>query len=400
MPSKEQTSVLQHRKVFDSEKREHTKEPMFFGNSVNISRFDTMKYPFFEQQTNKQIGFSWVPQEVSLESDRHEFKMLPGPAQFIFTSNLLYQNVLDSTQGRGPGLSLLRCVSIPELESFIEAWAYFEGPIHSRSYSWIIRNIYDHPEDVFDQITEVAEIVERAEAVTKHYDSFINYNDLCDILGYGTHTINGEVVELNMRERYKRLYLMLHSIYILEGIRFYVSFACSWAFADIMKVMKKNAKIIKMICRDENVHMATVNYIIKRLKDGSEGELFKEIAVECKDEIETMFRQAAEQEFAWADYLFKDGSIIGLNAEILKDYVKFITNKRVKSLNIPQSESNIAVPFPEVGGSNPLPWTEKWISGKNVQVALQETENVNYTIGGINKDISDESKKLLKTMEL
>lgn len=371
-------------KVYSKEQINATKEPMFFGKNVNISRFDKQKYSFFENQTRKQMGFFWVPEEISLENDKEEFRQLSPAAQHIFTSNLKYQIVLDSVQGRGPSLSFLRAVSLPELETFIEAWSFFEGPIHSRSYTHIIRNLYDNPDEVLDHINDIDELVERAEAVTKYYDDFIEYMSAYEFLGYGTHTVNGKKVKINEYEMYKRLYLMTVSVYILEAIRFYVSFACSWAFAESMGVLKKNAKIIKMICRDENLHMAVTNFMLKKLSDGSEGELFKKVAKDCETEVMQMFVDAVKQEIDWAEYLFKDGSIIGLNAEILKEYVLFIANKRARSINLPKL-------FDDAPNSNPLPWTESWISGKEVQVAPQETEITAYTIGGIRKDVSEET---------
>lgn len=370
-------------KIFDDKPVDFLRQPMFFGESVNVSRFDIQKYPFIEQQHRKQISFFWVPEEISLENDKYEFQQISPAAQHIFTSNLKYQIVLDSAQGRGPGLALLPYVSIPELESFIETWSFFEGPIHSRSYTHIIRNLYDDPSAVLDHITDIQELVDRAKAVTKYYDDFINYATYYRLLGYGKHTINDLVIEVDKYELHKKLYLMMNSIYILESIRFYASFACSWAFAESMGILKKNAKIIKMICRDENLHMAVTNFILKKFADGSEGELMQQIASDCRNEVVGMFMEAIQQEFDWADYLFKDGSIIGLNAEILKDYIRFIANKRAKALGL----SKII----DGPSSNPLPWTEAWISGKNVQVAPQETEITAYIVGGIDKNVDPEA---------
>ena len=376
-------------RIFENKQIDFLNQPMFFGENVNVSRFDIQKYPFIEQQHRKQIGFFWVPEEISLENDKYEFHQLSPAAQHIFTSNLKYQIVLDSVQGRGPGLALLPYVSIPELESFIETWSFFEGPIHSRSYTHIIRNLYDDPSSVLDHITDIQELVDRAKAVTMYYDDFINYATHYRLLGYGTHTVNGNTIEITQYDLHKKLYLMMVSIYILEAIRFYASFACSWAFAESMGVLKKNAKIIKMICRDENLHMAVTSFMLKKMADGSEGKLLEQIAKDSRQEVNQMFLDAVQQEFDWADYLFKDGSIIGLNAEILKDYIKFIANKRVKSLGLSK--------LIDGPSSNPLPWTESWISGKSVQVAPQETEITAYIVGGINKNVN---KEVFKDFEL
>jgi ribonucleoside-diphosphate reductase beta chain len=375
------------KKVFTTEKFDHTAEPMFFGRDVNTLRFDTMKYPQLDTWNRKQMGQFWIPEEISLENDKQEFIALPAAAKHVFESNLLYQGILDGANARGPSLTLLRACSIPELEAFIETWSFFEGSIHSRSYTHIIRNLYDDPTEILDKTIEIPELVERAEVVTATYDSFIEYMDLYDVLGYGTHEVNGETVEITEYELKKRLYLLINSIYILESLRFYVSFACSWAFAEGLQVLKKNAKIIKMIARDENLHMAVTNFILKRLMDGSEGEMFKQIAIDCADEVEEMMRAATEQECEWAKYLFKDGSIIGLNTEILIEYVTWLANRRWKALG---HKTKL---YPDAPTYNPLPWTESWIGGKSVQVAPQETEITAYKIGGINKSVDKDKFK-------
>lgn len=372
---------MKERKLFDPTYVDTLTQPMFFGEPVNISRFDKQKYPFIEQQCRKQMGCFWIPEEISLENDRDEFNNLPAAAQHLFTSNLLFQSVMDSDQGRGPSLALLPHVSLPELESFIEVWSFFEGPIHSRSYTHIIRNIYNNPSEVLDSITEIQELANRAIQSTKYYDEFINYANRYQLLGFGTHTVNGKQYTIEKEELYKRLYFLLMSIYGLEGIRFYSSFACSWAFADILNVLKKNAKIIKLIARDENIHMALVNFLIRRIMDGSEGEYFASIAKKYHDDAIQILKDIVQEECDWADYLFKHGSIIGLNAPILKDYIKFIANRRYKALGL---NGKLVDDAP---ASNPLPWTEKWISGKSVQTAPQEQEIVNYIIGGIDRSV-------------
>jgi len=369
-------------KTFETEKNDILKEPMFFGNPINISRFDKQKYPFFEKQTKKQLSFFWIPEEISLDQDSSNFhKNLDAASQHIFTSNLKYQIILDSVQGRAPNIALLPHTSLPELESFIETWTMFEN-LHSRSYTHLIKNIYPDPGKILDDVVDVKEIVERAQAVTSYYDSFIEYANWYNMLGYGKHIVNGEEIYINEVELHKKLFLMLVAINILEGVRFYVSFACTWGFSEALGLMNKSAKIIKMICRDENLHLAVTSTIIKKFLDGSEGELIKRVANDCKEEVYNMYSIAVEQEKEWADYLFKDGSIIGLNAEILKDYVEYIADRRLKGIGLEPM-------FKQT--SNPLPWTEHWIGSKETQVAPQEEEITSYLVGGIKNDLGDDS---------
>lgn len=373
--------------IFNTTAKDATKEPMFFGNPVNVARYDKQKYPFFEQQIKNQMKFFWVPEEISLDKDPANFhKVLSPSAQHIFTSNLYYQILLDSVQGRAPNLAILPFTSLPELETLVETWSFFET-IHSRSYTHIIRGIYNNPDEMLNGILDINPIVERATAVTKYYDDFIEYANFYNLLGYGNHTVNDKKININEMELHKKLYLMLFAVNILEGIRFYVSFACTWAFAESMQVMEKCAKIIKFICRDENLHLAITAFILKKFMDGSEGSLLKQIAMDCEEEVYSMYETAVKQEKAWAEYLFKDGSIVGLNTEILNDYVEFITNKRMRTVGL---KSLFNQP------SNPLPWTEHWISSKNTQVAPQEEEITSYTIGGIKNDVSGDTFKGLK----
>lgn len=368
--------------TFNTNYVDTTKEPMFFGEPVNVARYDVQKYNVFEKQIRKQMGFFWVPEEIAMNQDALDFnETLDDAGRHIFTSNLKYQSLLDSVQGRAPNIALLPYVSIPELETLIETWSFFET-IHSRSYTHIIRNIYNEPSKVLDGIVDVPEIVERAEAVTKYYDSFIEYGNWYNLLGYGTHTVNGEEIVIEQEELYRRLYKMVVAINILEGIRFYVSFACSWAFAESMQVMEKSAKIIKLICRDENLHLAVTQTILKKFRDGSEGELMQRIAEESEDEVYQMYREAVDQEKEWAEYLFKDGSIVGLNAEILKDYVEYITNQRLRKIGL---KGIYDAP------SNPLPWTAHWIGSKDTQVAPQEEQITSYVVGGVENDIDRDS---------
>jgi ribonucleoside-diphosphate reductase beta chain len=207
------------------------------------------------------------------------------------------------------------------------------------------------------------------------------------MLGFGTHKVNGDTIVVDEHELKTKLYLLMVAINILEGVRFYVSFACTWAFAESMHIMEKSAKIIKMICRDENLHLAITSHILKKWRDGSEGPLMAQIAAECEPQVYDMFADAVLQEEQWAEYLFSKGSIVGLNADILKEYVQFIANKRMRTLGLKG---------PYNQPSNPLPWTEHWVSSKDTQVAPQEEEITSYLIGGINNDIGSDTFAGLK----
>jgi ribonucleoside-diphosphate reductase beta chain len=313
-------------------------------------------------------------------------KQLTDGGQHIFTSNLYYQILLDSVQGRAPSVALLPHCSLPELETLIETWSFVET-IHSRSYTHIIRGIYNDPSKMLDGILDIEPIIERAQAVTKYYDDIIEYANWYNMLGFGSHTVNGDTIVVDEYELKKKLYILMVAINILEGVRFYVSFACTWAFAESMHVMEKSAKIIKLICRDENLHLAITSQILKKWSDGSEGKMMQDIAVECEKQVYEMYAEAVTQEEQWAEYLFSKGSIVGLNAEILKDYVQFIANKRMRTLGLKG---------PYNQPSNPLPWTEHWISSKDTQVAPQEEEITSYLIGGINNDIGEDTFAGLK----
>ncbi|WOL22837.1 ribonucleotide reductase of class Ia (aerobic), beta subunit [Escherichia phage vB_EcoM_JNE01] len=364
--------------VFKINEKSHLEKNMFFDESVDIQRFESVKYSALEKLTEQQKSFFWTPGEVDVSKDKIDFASLSVAEKHIFTSNLKRQILLDSVQGRGPNLMLLPYASLPELENFIETWAFFEGAIHSKSYTHIIRNIYPNPSEVFDTMLDIPEITSCAADVSKYYDSLDELGTLYKLLGEGTHTINGKEVIVDMYELKKRMWLCLNSINILEGVRFYASFACSWAFAE-NKLMEGNAKIIRLICRDENLHLAATQMILRLLK--KEDPDFAKLAEECADEVQDMFMQAIKQEEEWADFLFKDGSIIGLNAEILKQYVRYIGAKRMNALGIKP-------PF-TVSKHNPIPWTEHWVSGGSVQVAPQETEISSYIIGGIVNDVTE-----------
>ena len=382
--------------VLDTENRDHKNRKSFFDGDVGIQRYDDVKYRAFDKLTDKQLGFFWRPEEVDILRDAKDFKELTDHERHIFTSNLKRQILLDSVQGRSPNLAFLPLVSLPELETWIETWAFSET-IHSRSYTHIILNIYADPSKIFDEMLDIKEIVDCADDITKHYDDLVRMAGWYNLLGVGKHLVvsgnehdtakvNGNFsnvateVNVDLYELKKKLWLTLMSVNILEGVRFYVSFACSWAFAELKK-MEGNAKIIKFIARDENVHLGSTQQLLKLLP--KEDKDFAKIANETLDECTQMFVSAVEQEKRWAEFLFKDGSMIGLNAQLLSQYIEWIANKRMIAIGI---KSPFTVP-----AASPLPWTQKWISGAEVQVAPQETEISSYIIGGTKQDVDDET---------
>lgn len=363
--------------TFNQNKFDAFSQPMFFGEHVNVSRYDTQKYKIFEQLIEKQLSFFWRPEEVDLSTDRKDFANLPEHEKHIFLSNLKYQTLLDSIQGRSPNVALLPIVSLPELETWIETWSFSET-IHSRSYTHIIRNVISDPASVFNDIIENEYITKRAESVTKYYDDLIESVAYYQNLGEGTHTINGKELTINLREIKRKLYLTMASVNVLEAIRFYVSFACSFAFAE-RATMEGNAKIIKLIARDEALHLTGTQHMLQIWALGKDDPEMGEIAAECKNEVIEIFREAAEQEKEWAEYLFKDGSMIGLNQDILGQYVEYICNQRLAAIGFDTI-------FPTM--QNPLPWINAWLVSDNVQVAPQEAEISSYLVGAIDSEVS------------
>ena len=364
--------------VFNSENRtDHTKALAFMdpAGAVAIQRYDMLKYKQFDKLTDKQLGFFWRPEEVDVTKDSNDFKNLTDNERHIFTSNLKRQILLDSVQGRAPTEAFSPLVTIPELEAWITTWTFSET-IHSRSYTHIIRNVYSDPSKVFDGMMDIPEIMDCADEISVCYDQLIEMTSYFNLLGEGTHTVNGNKVVIDKYEIKKLLYKTLMSVNILEGVRFYVSFACSWAFAELKK-MEGNAKIIKLIARDENLHLGSTQTLLKLLpKDDPD---YIQIAKETEADCIQMFVDAVDQEKAWAEYLFKDGSMIGLNTQLLSDYIEWICCKRMTAVGL-------KCPY-TTPQANPLPWTQKWIAGGDVQVAPQETEISSYVIGGVKQDV-------------
>lgn len=351
--------------VFNTENKSYLDKKAFFDGELGIARYDVLKYPQFDKLTDKQWGFFWRPTEVELSKDASDFKSLSEHEQHIFTSNLKRQILLDSVQGRAPSAAFGPICSLPELEVWIQTWSFFEV-IHSKSYSHIIKQVYPNPSTVFDEIMDIKEVVDCANDISKYYNELIEINEMMG------HPRYDRLVDVHK----EALWMCLNAVNFLEGIRFYVSFACSWAFAELKK-MEGNAKIIKFIARDENIHLASTQQLLKLLP--SDDPEFAAIRTRCRPEVVELVRSVVEQEKAWAQYLFKDGSVIGLNEKLLCSYVEYIADKRLTALG-----------YQPIYGvkNNPLPWTQKWIAGGEVQPAPQETEITSYIVGGVKKDIS------------
>jgi ribonucleotide reductase beta subunit family protein with ferritin-like domain len=368
--------------VFNTEKVNTKKQPMFFGQPLGVQRYDSYKYPIFEKLTTQQLGYFWRPEEVSLQKDRGDYQTLRPEQKHIYTSNLKYQIMLDSVQGRGPGMAFIPYCSLPELEACMTVWEFMEM-IHSRSYTYIIKNVYSDPSEVFDTIVGDERILERAESVTESYNDFIN-----SAHSYGTseswkHRLEGVTyAKENLNDVKRKLYRAIANVNILEGIRFYVSFACSFAFGEL-KIMEGSAKIISLIARDENQHLALTQNILNKWREGDDPEMQK-IAKEEEEWVYKMFDRAVNEEKRWADYLFKDGSMIGLNDKLLQQYVEWIANRRMKAIGL---KPVYDIP----ANNNPLPWTQHWISSKGLQVAPQETEVESYVVGGIKQDMKKDT---------
>ena len=370
--------------VFNTEEVNTKKQPMFFGKPLGVQRYDNFKYPVFDKLTTQQLGYFWRPEEVSLQKDRGDYQTLRPEQKHIYTSNLKYQIMLDSVQGRAPGMAFIPYCSLPELEACMEVWGFMEM-IHSRSYTYIIKNVYPDASEVFDTIIKEPRILERAASVTESYDDFINEAQQWGQSNLWKHldkTLDTSLPVLEIKEVKRKLYRAVANVNILEGIRFYVSFACSFAFGEL-KLMEGSAKIISLIARDENQHLVITQSILNNWRKGDDPDMV-EIMKEEEEWTYKMFDKCVNEEKAWADYLFKDGSMIGLNDKLLQQYVEWIANRRLRSIGLkPQYD----IP----AKNNPLPWTEHWISSKGLQVAPQETEVESYVVGGIKQDVKKDT---------
>ena len=369
--------------VFNTDEVDYKKQPMFFGKPLGVQRYDSYKYPTFDRLTTQQLGYFWRPEEVSLQKDRGDYQQLRPEQKHIYTSNLKYQIMLDSVQGRAPGMAFIPYCSLPELEACMEVWGFMEM-IHSRSYTYIIKNVYPDPSEVFDTIIKDTRILERAKSVTGAYDDFINDAQVWgqSNLWKDLPNVETSLPVLELKELKRKLYRAVMNVNILEGIRFYVSFACSFAFGEL-KLMEGSAKIISLIARDENQHLVLTQTILKNWREGDDPEI-KQIMKEEEEWPYKQFDLCVNEEKKWAEYLFKNGSMIGLNDKLLFQYVEWIANRRMKTIGLK--------PVYDIPArNNPLPWTQHWISSKGLQVAPQETEVESYVVGGIKQDVKKDT---------
>jgi ribonucleoside-diphosphate reductase beta chain len=340
---------------------------------VTIQRFEEVKYNKIADFEKTARGFFWVPEEISLTKDAQDFKDASDAVKHIFTSNLLRQTALDSLQGRGPSQIFTPVVSLPELEALVYNWTFFETNIHSRSYSHIIRNIYNVPKDVFNTIHDTKEIVDMASSIGEYYDRLHEIN--C-----GKELGMEETLEITEQEHIEAIWMALNASYALEALRFMVSFATSLAMVE-NKIFIGNGNIISLILQDELLHKGWTGWLINQVV--KEDPRFAQAKVECEQEVYAMYMDVIREEKAWADYLFKKGPVIGLNANILKDFVDFTASVALKEINLKYNE-----PAPKI---TPIPWFNKHVSTSNKQSALQETESTNYVIGIMSSELDYEA---------
>lgn len=379
--------------VFNTNPVDVLKEPMFFGSGLGIARYDIQRHKVFEDLTEKQLSFFWRPEEVNLMMDAAQFNKLPQYQQDIFTNNLKYQSLLDSIQGRAPSAVLMSLISDPSLDTWVATWTFSET-IHSRSYTHIMRNLYTDPSKVFDEIVLDKAIMKRAESIGRYYDDVLTKtryweNAKADIEYQKEINADEDVIEDAIehetywkRELMKSLYLCLHVINALEAIRFYVSFACTFNFHKNMEIMEGNAKIMKFIARDEQLHLKGTQYIIRQLQSGTDGDEWVKIAQECEQEAVDIFMEVNRQEKDWAVHLFKDGDVPGLNTNSMWSFIDYLTVSRMKQCGLP-------CPITDAPVKHPYPWIREYLNSDNVQSAPQEVELSSYLVAQIDNDVDD-----------
>ena len=352
-----QTNYLQRHMFLDPE------------GPVTVQRFEEVKYPKIAKFEETARGFFWVPEEVTLTKDKIDFKEATDAVRHIFTSNLLRQTALDSIQGRAPAQIFNPVVSVPELEALVNNWSFFETNIHSKSYSHIIRNIYGVPKEEFNKIHQTREIVDMAASVGRYYDDLHRINSAKEL--------NPESVDETAHVR--AIWMALNASYALEALRFMVSFATSLAMVE-NRIFIGNGNIIALILQDEILHADWTAYIINQVV--RDDPRFARAAQQCRDEVYKMYMEVVEEEKAWADYLFKRGVVIGLNSQILKDFVDYTAFTRLKDIGIKYTEDH-----PK---TTPIPWFNKHVMINKKQTALQESESTNYVIGVMSDTVERE----------
>lgn len=358
--------------LYNNERIDFTQEPMFFGKGRNTQRFDVMKYSFFDERNGKMQGFDWAFDEAKLTDDYVDFntKMQPHE-QFAYTRTLQRLIVLDSLQGRGILSTLGLICSLPELENAMLTWQYFEGAKHSKTYTENLKGVYNNPTEIFDESWDIPEITRMSASISKPYNDAYKA-----IIEYEYRTLNNlEIPEEFFTALKKHVVRLLVSINILEGVRFYPGFSIIWALNKGQSYVEGTSKNLKFICRDENIHLSISQKIIQLLKTKEE-EGFKDIFTEMEDEIFNMYQDAYNEESQWLEYLFSQGSFIGLNLDIAKEYLKYVINRRVKAIGYNNMFANCS--------KNPIPWIESYINMDKVEILPQEGEVTNYVSGGIN----------------
>ena len=375
--------------IFNTNQVDLSVQPMFLGEDLGPVRYDQQKYPIFDKLTKQQNEFFWNPEEINLQKDKEDFAQLQDHERHIFTKNISYQILLDSVQERSPLIAFLPLLSLPELESCVVTWSYFEA-IHARSYQYLMQNVFPNVTGALDDLLVDEKIRERAVEVTKYYDDLIEYGRAYMLLGEGHHEVTTYIdgdspyekeFTISKRELKKKLYLCMAAVSALEAIRFYVSFVCSFAFGQLGK-MVGNASIIKLIARDEAQHLGITTNILRNWQKKNDDPEMTQIAIECEQELYAIFDKVVQQEKEWASYLFRDGSIIGLNENLLHQYVEYIANKRMKAVGLKGVYSN---------NHNPFGWLSRWLESEKVQVAPQELEITDYKVAAIKNDIDESS---------
>lgn len=377
--------------VFNKEQVDILTEPMFLGSGLGIARYDIQRHRQFEDLTEKQLSFFWRPEEVNLMTDRAQYEKLPEYQKQIFINNLKYQSLLDTIQGRAPAAAFSSLVSDPALDTWVQTWT-FDETIHSRSYTHIMRNLFNDPSKVFDEIILDDAIMKRAESIGVYYDDVIlktrHYENAKEFVSLAKETPDTDLrLERALakeskakRELMKAMYLCMHVVNALEAIRFYVSFACTFNFHKNMEIMEGNAKIMKFIARDEQLHLKGTQFIIRQWQLGTDGDEWVQIAKECEQEASDIFMEVNRQEKDWTLHLFKDGNLPGLNEEILNGFIDYLTVSRMKQCGLP-------CPITDAPTRHPIPWIREYLNSDAVQSAPQEVEISSYLVAQIDNDV-------------
>ncbi|AAQ17701.1 NrdB aerobic NDP reductase small subunit [Aeromonas phage Aeh1] len=365
--------------VFNKNVVDHMKAPLFLGEAMGLARYETVKHPAIDKLTEKQLSFFWRPEEVDLSKDAIDYNQLSEAEQHVFTQNLKYQSLLDSVQGRAPNLVFLPIVSDVALETWITTWSFSET-IHSRSYTHIMRNLYVDPSAVFDRILLDSKIMARATSVTQYYDNLIKELKTYDLLTQSVFSPELRVAQLTKVK--EALYLAMHAVNALEAIRFYVSFACTFSFGE-RGIMEGNAKIMRLIARDEQLHLKGTQYLIRAWQNAEDDSEMYEIAKRLEHKAVQIFLEVAEQEKEWARDLLGNVTIPGLSLSSMLDYIDYLTVSRMRSAGLPAPEEL------NIGMKHPLPWIRKWLNSDSVQVAAQEAELSSYLIGQVDSTLDE-----------